>query len=510
MATDYISKKLSLHVAEQFNESFSEPEPTSIGYVFIGNHVPYSDENTVPTIAETNYTERQVWDNIFAAKRISSTDMNLVIPKKLWAISSVYSQYDDQVLYTGSDNFYVVTSQNKVYKCLYNNNGGPTSTDASQEPSVDYSLNNGIQKTSDGYIWKYMYAFDSTNKFVGDSYVPVPTSVSSSGYYMSSSAAIDGAIYAIKVTNAGSGYSTNTKTSVSFSNNVNKIQLASISGVANNMYVSGTGIVDGTYVTFADAITSNVTISKNTSTTVTGGTLSFSARAVITGDGMDATADVILSASNTISAIQMTNYGSGYSYANISVYGSGSGFSGRVIVPPKFGHGKYPAKELSANSVMISSKIGLVDTTEGGTISSSTSIRQYGFLRDPYLYGDTSPVNSFTAPSSVSHLYTVKVVTGSNYTQDEFVYQGAYANPTFSGYVNQQDTTTVSLSKKFGTLTIGNALIGNTSGTIRTVLSTYSNTTFQPYTGDILYVENISKLQRISGQTENFKFVISF
>jgi len=66
MATNYTAEKLSLFVAEQFNESFFEPEPTTIGYVFIGNHLPYIDENVTPEINESDQTEKEVWDTMFA------------------------------------------------------------------------------------------------------------------------------------------------------------------------------------------------------------------------------------------------------------------------------------------------------------------------------------------------------------------------------------------------------------------------------------------------------------
>ena len=45
MATNYTSKKLSFNNAEQFKESFYEPEPATVGYIFIGNHVPYANES---------------------------------------------------------------------------------------------------------------------------------------------------------------------------------------------------------------------------------------------------------------------------------------------------------------------------------------------------------------------------------------------------------------------------------------------------------------------------------
>jgi hypothetical protein len=36
------------------------------------------------------------------------------------------------------------------------------------------------------------------------------------------------------------------------------------------------------------------------------------------------------------------------------------------------------------------------------------------------------------------------------------------------------------------------------------------NPEFQPYTGDMLYVENTTKIDRADGQAENIKLVVSF
>lgn len=509
MATDYISKSLSLHVAEQFSESFSEPEPTSVGYVFIGNHVAYADENVVPQITQTVQTEEQIWDNMYAAKRIVGSDTNLVIRTKPWQIFTNYLQYDDQAnTYTSSDDFYVLTPENKVYKCLYNNEGQKTTTDSGGYPKVDFSINNGIETTSDGYIWKYMYAIDSTNKFIGDSFIPVPSSANSSGYYTSPSSIVNGSIYAIKFISGGINYNTAISSVTANANNTNRIRLSSLTNIVANMSVSGTGISNDTYITSVDIATSNVNISKNTTTTVIGTNLTFSPRVTITGDGTGATANLFIT-SNSVTAIKMTNFGVNYTYANVNIFGTGTGASARAILSPKFGHGTYPAKELAANSVMIVKKIGEVDTTEGGIISPTTTIRQYGFLRDPFLYGTSVSANSSVAPLIASQLYTVTVVSGTSYTINEFVYQGSASSPTFSGYVNKQTTDTVSLSKVSGSFTIGAQLVGSTSLVSRSAVSV-AYPQFQPYTGDILYVENISKLQRTGGQSENFRFVISF
>jgi len=118
--------------------------------------------------------------------------------KNSWTSNTVYDQYDNSNtdLVTNS-NFYVVTEDNNVYKCISNNRGSvsiqkPTST----------IINSNFQ-TSDGYVWKYMFTISSANnsKFsFNNNYFPIEPNASVTA------AAIKGTIDHIEVTNSGSGY----------------------------------------------------------------------------------------------------------------------------------------------------------------------------------------------------------------------------------------------------------------------------------------------------------------
>jgi hypothetical protein len=61
MSNTYTSKKLAFNNAEQFKESFYEPEPTTIGYVFLGNSIGYTNEDTPDIITDTVYNEKDIW-----------------------------------------------------------------------------------------------------------------------------------------------------------------------------------------------------------------------------------------------------------------------------------------------------------------------------------------------------------------------------------------------------------------------------------------------------------------
>jgi hypothetical protein len=518
MATNYTSKKLSFNNAEQFKESFFEPEPATVGYVFIGNHVPYANEASPNSIVDSSFDEKSAWDNMFAAKKITGNDVELVIPRVNWTANTKYKQFDDRIdidtLLTGNTTLnvkpmYILTSERNVYKCLSNN----SSANSAVEPTGDYTTANGTIATADGFIWKYMYNVKPSNRFLTSEWVPAPISTNKLDYNVSSTGIIDGEITTIIVTGAGTGYAHPTINAAAFGTGVTSITLANTTNVAANMIVSGTGIASGTLVSSVDVITSTIVL--NTATTANGGgttanSLSFITRVYIEGDGAGLQASANLSSNGTVSKITVDVTGERYSFANATIYGSGTGANTRVVLPPKFGHGFNPAKELDAFNVMISERIGSVDSTENGLISTSTSFRQYGLLRDPYKYGNASPVISSNAATVISQTTNLTLIAGTDFDLNEFVYQGVSANNAFFyGFVNAQSSNEVRLTKVRGTVSVGGLLIGANSGVTRTVVRKF-DPEFQPYTGDILYVENTEKIQRADGQAENVKFVIRF
>jgi hypothetical protein len=126
-------------------------------------------------------------------------------------------------------------------------------------------------------------------------------------------------------------------------------------------------------------------------------------------------------------------------------------------------------------------------------ISVDTSFRQYGLLRNPHKYGQSVRANNTTANSVISQAKPLTIVPGTAYNLDEYVYQGTSANNAAAyGYVYSQTINGVRLTKVQGTFSVGLALIGANSGISRTVVAV-SNPEFEPYSGDILYVENATK-----------------
>jgi hypothetical protein len=505
-------------------------------YITIGNHVPYANEAEPNIVVDTVVEEKQTWDNMFAAKRVTGNDVEFVIPRLNWTTDTEYRQYDDTIekevlVSTDTDQgikpFYVITSSRNVYKCLSNN----SSANSTVEPTGDYTTSNGNIATADGYIWKYMYNVKPSSKFFDDEYMPTPSSVEDLDFNVDSSGVVDGELTTIVVTDSGQNYRQASnivvdvfnagQTSLRISNTSLALSVLNIPTLANlnNVKISGFGIRPKTHITEANVVNGILTLSE--STLIPGGganNVTISTRIFIDGDGTGAEADAVLS--NTFSEVSNENaniekiivstIGTDYSRANVFIFGTGTGATARAIIAPKFGHGFNAARELNANNVILTARVGELDSTENGLISTDTSFRQISLLRDPYKYGQDRRVNILTANVTISQTVNLGIVAGPSYILNEFVYQGSsFDDATAYGFVYAQATNQVRLTQVKGNFVPGLPLTGFNSGSSRIVI-TVINPEFEPYTGDILYIENDVATQRADGQAENIKLIISF
>jgi hypothetical protein len=508
--TSVTSKKIPYISAVQFKESFFEPAP-EIGYVFVGNHLPYANESSPNPIVDSVNDEKLTWENIIAAKKITGNDVELVIPKLSWTANTKYKQYDDLIdldeLLTGNNSLnvkpmYVYTSQRNVYKCLSNN----SSANSTVEPTGDYTSSNGNIATSDGYIWKYMFNVKPSNKFLSSDWVPAPTSTSQLDYNINPIGVVNGELTTIVVENTGSGfYENNVAVIPIFSTGCTRLNLANTTNVAANMSVSGTGIAPGTFISRIDVPNNNIFLS--TATTAAGGgnttanQIALTTRIFIDGDGTGAVAAASINANGFLTKVTVTTIGINYFRANAFVYGTGSNASIRVIRDMKYGHAYNPARELGSNSVMVVSRIGEIDSTENGKIPANTTFRQYGIFVNPHKYGESTVVSPANASPVVSQATVLTLTSGSNYSIDEFAYQGL-----------PNDTTAANTIAHGSVLTFrtGVSLRGASSGVSDRLIVTIQNPEFEPYSGDILYTENATKITRTEGQAENIKLIVRF
>ena len=440
MASIY-TKSMQIFNAENFKASIGDTSEPYVYFTF-GKVDAWASEVAPPQANNSVDTFNQVWKNMMGAKKIVGNDVRLAIRRFDWVSGTVYDEYDDSEVTLDMNDpdvkFYVVTDEWNVYKCLGNNNGGPSTV----KPT---NINTYIaEQQADKYIWKYMYTLSDEEKlrFTTTNYIPVRTLTEDNGslQWHVQNNAVQGSIGSIKIVNAGSSY------------------------------------------------TSTPTIT-------------------ITGDGTGAEAAATLNVTtSSIESILITNKGQNYTRANVAITANtGSGAIARVVMSPPGGHGANPVEELGGSFVMINPKL---KGSESGVIDTQNEIRQIALIKNPVLRDGT------TIASGIVYSQTTKVVVedgGDNYQEDEYVFQGVdLETATFKGRVVSWNSAQnlLNLIEVSGTLTAA-ALSGDTSKASSQVLDSIDKA-FTPYTGSLLYINNITPIQRATDQTEDFKIVVSF
>lgn len=433
------SKYLRVFNAKQFKESVSEPASSNIYFTF-GRCFPWIDDAS-PNVANTSVISHyDVWNNMVGGKRVTGNDLRHVIPRFDWASGFRYAAYDDYIdskdLKDGNTQFYVLTDDWNVYKCLSNNyNSLSTSKPTSISSVSDF-------QTADGYVWKYMYSITAEEqlRYLTDYYIPVKTLETNdqSLQWGVQQNAIDGGIHNILVTTGG------------------------------------------------NYPTSDVSL-------------------FIVGDGQDANAFAVMNGTQ-IGSVVIDNKGTGYTYAKVVVYSpTGGGGVLRAVMSPPGGHGSDPLTELGGSNIMINMRF---KNYEADKLLVTNEFRQLALIEDPLVYG-TSNVIANTVVSQVTQVQLNGV--SIDYTPDEYVYQGAnLEDATFKGRVVEWSSANnlVKLSNVTGSPT-SQLVIGNESTAAR-FLSSVTNPDMQPFSGKLLYIDNIVPVERAIDQAEDFKIVLNF
>ena len=485
-----ITNKFRIHNSEQFSESFSEASP-NVYYLGIGRPQAFATSTRGDTRTDNEGTdvapltpvdsvqeEFYTFDDLLAAKKIASSDVSFVIPRRNWTTSTVYDYYrhDYGNRVTGSTSvqtansgatslldstFYVMSSTYNVYKVLDNNSNAASTI----EPT---GTSTAVLTTADGYKWKYMYTLSATQQsnFLSTDFMAVETNSTVSA------AAVDGAVRIVKIKS------------------------------------TGTGGTNGTFTGIA-----------------------------IRGDGSSGTVSVTVSG-GVITAVTVTNVGSGYTFAYIRnadiVTAGATGLTGSeldVIIEPKGGHGFNAVKELGGFYVMLNTNFEGSESSNTGDFTVTNDFRRIVLLRDPFSGGVAASASTLRATKAIRFAaspapgtFTVdeeinQATTGAvgkvveydatnrilHYVQTRFNDEGIDSNgnlTAFSGanVVTGQTSTATGTPSSTGSETADN--ITFTSG--------YAASEIDADKGDVIYIENRSPITRASDQTENVKLIIEF
>jgi hypothetical protein len=205
MTTSATFNDLRVNNAEQFKNSVANTTSGEILYLTFGKVYAWANDASPDTASASVATVYDVWNNMIGGKELFGGDFAHAIPRYDWTANTVYNAYDHLSDSLYNQQFYVLTNDYNVYKCIGNNYNNIQSTvkPTSVNPSTTTT-------TSDGYIWKYMYTLSSSDqiRYVTPSYIPVKTLKVNDGslQWQVQNSAISGTIDSIFITNSGNNY----------------------------------------------------------------------------------------------------------------------------------------------------------------------------------------------------------------------------------------------------------------------------------------------------------------
>ena len=562
-----VTNKFRIHNAKQFVEAFDEVSTTSGAavsdsggllntnmYLFIGKVTAWDNDSAPPTptdaVANTHYEN---WRDMIAAKKITSSDVSHVIPRKNWTNNTNYFAYTHTEADLFSQDFYVMTDVYNVYKCLSNSDtasGGASATTSTVKPT---GTGTSILATTDGYKWKFMYQIAAADalKFVTPNYIPVDTVRRANGYlantYDNAPAQVqfdvetataaatggNGAIEVIHMTTRGRYYRGESGLTLTGSPSTTTATIGG-SGAA---FATDTLVNSDIYFTSGDASGKGATITGYASgtkvVTWTSPTISpapssgdayvIGPKVVIAGDGQGANARATVNSTGGINAVTIIAGGNNYSNASISIISNTAGLSPAVsaatltpIVGPAGGHGGDATKELGGYYVLTNARL---EYSESNNFTTNNDFRKVGLLAQPKLADGT------ISTASVIDQATTIVLTswnGTQYAADELV-TGATSGATgrvvdftsnntlrLTDIIPKGNSVAAGYNGIYGYFTNTEVVAGATASATANGSGAVTGGDLSRFSGDILYVENRSPVTRASDQIEDVKLIIEF
>ena len=566
-----VTNKFRIHNAKQFVEAFDEVSTTSGAavsdssgllntnmYLFIGKVTGWSDDANPPSptdsVANTHYEN---WRDMIAAKKITSSDVSHVIPRKNWTNNSNYFAFTDNAATLFSQDFYVMTTDYNVYKCLSNSDTNSSGSVAGTSTVQPTGTGTSIISTADGFKWKFMYQISASDalKFVTPNYIPVDTVRRANGllantndnapgqvqFDVETAAASsgNGAIEVIHMTARGGQYQGETG-NLSAATNTTTVTIAGTSISADDALVNS-----DIYFTSGDAAGSGGTITdyNGTSKVVTFSPAVSSApsaadgyaigpKIVISGDGQGANARATVNATGSINAVTVIAGGNNYSNASITVvtnssqsnsYNPSPAATLTPIIGPRGGHGSDAVQELGGFFSLVNARL---EYSESNNFTTDNDFRKVGLLAQPkFANGDFATTSVVDQATSI----VVSSWNGTAFVVDELV-TGATSGATgrvidftgnntlrLSDIIPAGNSTTAGYNGIFGYFTNTEVIAANTSGAGGSGASATANGSgaivggdLERFSGDIIYVENRSPVSRASDQIEDVKLIIEF
>lgn len=524
-------------------------------YLFVGKADPWptdlladppvSEER--PPIPEDNIiSDYRAWDKMLALKKITRANASLVIPRHDWDATgkTVYAQYDPQDvdLYyhptpqdaiDGNTNgytpgaLYTITDEFHVFKCLSNNSGAKSTDKPTLPGSAPY-----IVETADGYKWKYMYTLTpgDVTKFYTDEWIPVKTltTADASAQWQVQSSAISGSIDSVIIDDVGSGYEfvqvgavmqgAGTSTAILNNDAIATNSHATVAFPGNSIYITGgTGFPqEPRKIVSYDHTTQTAVLDAPWAGTQPDNTTTYDLypTATISGDGINATAKVIINTTNNeIERVLTQNVGQDYTFATVSLEGglAVGGVHGqlRVGVAPTGGHGSDPENELGGYFVML---VTVLKDEED--LTSTNNYRQVGIIRDVRrtLDGNLALEDTLRATKKLVLTGYSSGIAGDFQPDEQISSSNATARIVDFidlGSGNAELTYWQDGTTGFDDFQVADVLVGSITGAGASVSSIEDREAVKN-SGDLIYIEHRRQVQRDIDQQEDVKVILEW
>lgn len=427
---------------------FADVVVTEVAKLFTEENALYvfgSDYEHSTPLVNSLRSRRDFLERVIFGIRVAGSDIAYMITNRPWASDIVYEMYDD-VNALEETPFYVVVepapddvADYYVFKCLFNNNGGASTS----KPIFDENVNEagGQYVLGDGYIWKYICTiphatakkFKTRDKFPiiiddevansatdGIDIIQVENFATNFGY-----SKISGKLSSVDID--GGMLELSPYVDYTFEENVNFYlgQSAYITKKSGDEVIgadqfevlsSGKNASGNFFITVRGLGDSTIELEKEDEFVIF-------PTIKITGDGSGARALPLFNAAGTvITKVQMLDRGSGYTIAVAEVvpplaFNEVVGATPaelRPIMSPPGGHGSDVIVELRASDISVATKItsNLTEVPDTGTYS------KVGLVLNPIFESNTSP-DSFDNRVKVTLSSASSLSVGSEVSQTD-------------------------------------------------------------------------------------------
>lgn len=236
-----------------------------------------------------------------------------------------------------------------------------------------------------------------------------------------------------------------------------------------------------------------------------GGTGYSFATITIDGDGTGATAEAVI-IDGVITKINMLTHGTGYTKTTVTISGNGDGAVARAIVSPANGHGSNAVTELFATDITLFSSISS-EKNQGFTVAND--YRQLGIIKNPQNFAVATRFNTNTGSACflvAVNSPTVTILPNDSLIVDDDDHQ--YRIVASSVGLNTSTILLQSLDNE--PLTINkNLYYTDPSNTVKTLTVTnFTDPEVNKYSGNLLFIDNRNAFIPSAEQTISIKTAI--